>query len=105
MKKRNIISVIIAAAILLSAILVAVFCFPHRETTTDTEEVTEAEKQESESIFISPITEDTERDTDKHQADVELDIGSIERNTDPVILDTKIEYGTKEGKENEKETE
>ena len=97
--------VIIAAAILLSAILVAVFCFPYRETTTDTEEVTEAEKQESESIFIPPITEDTERDTDKHQADVELDIGSIERDTDPVILDTKIEYGTKEGKENEKETE
>ena len=105
MKERNIIAVIIAAAILLSAILVAVFCFPNRETATDTEEVTEAEAQESESIFIPPITEDIERDTDKHQADVELDIGSIERDTDPVILDTKIEYGTKEGKENEKETE
>ena len=105
MRKRNIIAIIIAAAILLSASLAAVFCLPDRGSSVDTEAVTEALPRDSESIYIPPIIEDTERDTDKQHADVELDIGSIERDTDPALLDTKIEYGTKEGKENEKETE
>ena len=51
---------------------------------------------------VPPISQDTsEKETVTEKADVELDIGKIERDTDPELIDTKIEYGTKEGKENE----
>ena len=52
--------------------------------------------------IVPPITQDTSgRETIEEKADVELDIGKIERDTDPELIDTKIEYGTKEGKEDE----
>lgn len=52
--------------------------------------------------IVPPITQDTtDRETVEEKADVELDIGKIERDTDPELIDTKIEYGTKEGKEDE----
>ena len=51
---------------------------------------------------VPPISQDTsEKETVTEKADVELDIGKIERDTDPELIDTKIEYGTKEGKEDE----
>ena len=51
---------------------------------------------------VPPITQDTaDRETVEEKADIELDIGKIERDTDPELIDTKIEYGTKEGKEDE----
>ena len=57
---------------------------------------------EAQADTVPPITQDTsDRETIEEKADVELDISKIERDTDPELIDTKIEYGTKEGKEDE----
>ena len=101
MKKRiRIISLITAIILLILAIASAVIIVSDKDKMELSEDTGSILSQES--VYIPPISEDIyHKDREDDRAEVELDIGKIERDTDPELIDTKIEYGTKEGKENE----
>ena len=109
-KRRLVISIIIVAV---TAIIIGLIIFGVVRKGTGTVEqqssdalpdkiVGETVNTDATADIVPPITQDTaDRETVEEKADVELDIGKIERDTDPELIDTKIEYGTKEGKEDE----
>ena len=101
MKKRiRIISLITAIILLILAIASAVIIVSDKDKMELSEDTGSILSQES--VYIPPISEDIyHKDREDDRAEVELDIGKIERDTDPELIDTKIEYGTKEGKEDE----
>ena len=109
-KRRLVIPIIIVA---MTAIIIGLIIFGVARKGTGTDEqqssdalpdkiVGETVNTDATADIVPPITQDTSgRETIEEKADVELDIGKIERDTDPELIDTKIEYGTKEGKEDE----
>ena len=109
-KRRLIIPIIITVV---TAILIGLIIFGvvRKNTESETKQTDEAlpDKIVGETVntdttadTIPPITQDTaDKEIYVESAEVELDIGKIERDTDPELIDTKIEYGTKEGKEDE----
>ena len=109
-KRRLVIPIIIVAV---TAIIIGliIFCVVRKGTGTVEHQSSDAlpDKIVEETVdtditanTVPPISQDTsEKETVTEKADVELDIGKIERDTDPELIDTKIEYGTKEGKEDE----
>ena len=99
-RKIKTVTLITAAVILLFAITAAVVFVSDKDKTELSDDTGSTLSQKS--IYIPPISENTyHKDREDDRADVELDIGKIERDTDPELIDTKIEYGTKEGKEDE----
>ena len=109
-KRRLIIPIIITVvtAILIGLIIFGVVRKNMVSNTKQTDDalhdkiVGETVNTDATADIVPPITQDTaDRETVEEKADVELDIGKIERDTDPELIDTKIEYGTKEGKEDE----
>ena len=99
-RKIKTVTLITAAVILLFAITAAVVFVSDKDKTELSDDTGSTLSQES--IYIPPISENTyHKDREDDRADVELDIGKIERDTDPELIDTKIEYGTKEGQEDE----
>ena len=109
-KRRLVIPIIIVAV---TAIIIGLIIFGVARKGTGTVEqqssdalpdkiIGETVNTDATADIVPPITQDTSgRETIEEKADVELDIGKIERDTDPELIDTKIEYGTKEVKEYE----
>ena len=99
-RKIKTVTLITAAVILLFVITAAVIIVSDKDKMELSEDTGSILSQES--VYIPPISEDIyHKDREDDRAEVELDIGKIERDTDPDLIDTKIEYGSKEGKENE----
>ncbi len=109
-KKHLVIPMIITAitAILVGLIAVGFWYNEVRNTDEQTSDIApdkilgESKTDVSEDTAVPPIPDSSApKDTTAPKAEVELDIGKIERETDPVLKDSKIEYGKKETETNE----
>ena len=97
MKKRiRIISLITAVVLLLLAIASAVILIPDRKDTEETEAERVIADTENTVGSIPPISKDENAETREEKAEIELDIGKIPRDTDPLVKNCEIEYGRKE---------
>ena len=101
MRYKNIVAMLLAAVLILGMVGGAIVSVIHDGTDTPTEEEAQenptAEKEPPvilpPSISNRPIPE---QETLSETAEAELDVGKIERETNPVVVGGTVEYETKE---------
>ena len=101
MRYKNIVAMLLAAVIILGMVGGAIVSVIHDGTDTPTEEEAQenptAEKEPPvilpPSISNRPIPE---QELLSETAEAELDVGKIERDTNPVVIGGTVEYETKE---------
>ena len=101
MRYKNIVAMLLAAVLILGMVGGAIVSVIHDETDTPTEEEAQenptAEKEPPvilpPSITNRPIPE---QESLSETAEAELDVGKIERETNPVVVGGTVEYETKE---------
>ena len=101
MRYKNIVAMLLAAGIVLGMVGVAIVSVIRDGTDTPTEEVVQenptAEKEPP--VILPPSIVDpppTEQTPATETAEAELDVGKIERETNPVVVGGTVEYETKE---------
>ena len=101
MRYKNIVAMLLAAVLILGMVGGAIVSVIHDRTDTPTEEEAQenptAEKEPPvilpPSISNRPIPE---QESLSETAEAELDVGKIERETNPVVVGGTVEYETKE---------
>ena len=101
MRYKNIVAMLLAAVLILGMVGGAIVSVIHDGTDTHTEEeVQESPTAEQESPVILPPSiidrPPTEQTPATETAEAELDVGKIERETNPVVVGGTVEYETKE---------
>lgn len=101
MRYKNIVAMLLAAVLILGMVGGAIVSVIHDGTDTPTEEEAQenqtAEKEPP--VILPPSITDrspTEQTPTTDTAEAELDVGKIERETNPVVVGGMVEYETKE---------
>ena len=98
--RKRVICIILVVGILAGALATAFLCMPQNNANHESD--VSDEKKEVDTLGnsadnIQAIEQGGHRsDTQSEDAELELDIEKIERDTDPVLISSKIEYGKKE---------
>ena len=101
MRYKNIVAMLLAAVLLLGMVGGAIVSVIHDGTDTPTEEEAQENptaEQEPPVILPPSITNRPmpEQESLPETAEAELDVGKIERETNPVVVGGMVEYETKE---------
>lgn len=101
MRYKNIVAMLLAAVIILGMVGGAIVSVIHdRADSLTEEEVQENPTAEKESSTILPPSISNrpmpEQESLTETAEVELDVGAMERETNPVVVGGTVEYETKE---------
>ena len=101
MRYKNIVAMLLAAVLILGMVGGAIVSVIHDGTDTPTEEeVQENPTAEKEPPVILPPSISNrpipEQESLSETAEAELDVGKIERETNPVVVGGTVEYETKE---------
>ena len=101
MRYKNIVAMLLAAVLILGMVGGAIVSVIHDGTDTPTEEAAQENptaEQEPPVILPPSITNRPipEQESLSETAEAELDVGKIERETNPVVVGGTVEYETKE---------
>ena len=101
MRYKNIVAMLLAAGISLGMVVGAILSVINDRSESPTEEeVQENQTAEKEPPMILPPSiadkAPTEQTPSTETAEAELDVGKIERETNPVVVGGTVEYETKE---------
>lgn len=101
MRYKNIVAMLLAAVLILVMVGGAIVSVIHDETDTPTEEEAQENPtaEQEPPVILPPSISNRpmpEQESLPETAEAELDVGKIERETNPVVVGGTVEYETKE---------